>query len=95
MRNPDTGVDTLAGLMGLGRSQFYRKIKALTGQSPVELLRGMRLRHARNLLTTTELTISEIAYDSGFSVPAYFTKCFRDAYGQTPSELRESLSQKK
>ena len=63
-----------------------------TGEMPVELLRDMRLREARRLLTTTELSISEIAYEAGFSTPAYFTKCFREAYGQTPSELRDSLS---
>ena len=92
MHDPETGVDRLAAMMNLGRSQFYRKIKALTGISPVELLRDMRLREARRLLTTTELSISEIAYEAGFSTPAYFTKCFREAYGQTPSELRDSLS---
>ncbi|MBD5226298.1 MAG: substrate-binding domain-containing protein [Bacteroidales bacterium] len=89
--NPDVGVDDLAAAMGLGRSQFYRKIKALTNFSPVELLRQMRLKRARTLLTTTEKNISEIAYETGFSTPAYFTKCFRDAFGETPSELREGL----
>ncbi len=93
--NPEIGVDEIAGMMGLGRSQFYRKIKALTNFSPVELLRQMRLKHARSLLTTTEKNISEIAYDTGFSTPAYFTKCFRDAYGKTPTELREELGLKK
>ncbi|MBD5269366.1 MAG: substrate-binding domain-containing protein [Bacteroides sp.] len=92
MADPDLSVDSLAADMGLGRSQFYRKIKALTNYSPVELLKKMRLQQARTLLTTTEKSISEIAYEVGFSTPAYFTRCFREAYGQTPSELRESLS---
>lgn len=93
--NPDIGVDDLATVMGLGRSQFYRKIKSLTNFSPVELLRQMRLKRARTLLTTTEKNISEIAYETGFSTPAYFTKCFRDAFGVTPSELRDSLGIRK
>lgn len=88
MGNPDLSVDELASRLGLGRSQFYRKIKALTNFSPVELLRDMRLNRARALLTGTEKTISEIAYETGFSTPAYFTKCFRDAFGETPSEFR-------
>lgn len=89
--NPDIGVDGLAAKMGLGRSQFYRKIKALTNFSPVELLRDMRLQRARSLLVSTEKTISEIAYETGFSTPAYFTKCFRDAFGETPSDFRAKL----
>lgn len=91
MGNSELNVDTLAADLGLGRSQFYRKIKALTNYSPVELLRRLRLQRARDLLTTTEKTVSEIAYEVGFSTPAYFTKCFRDAFGKTPTELREYL----
>jgi len=95
MSNPDINVDSLASRLGLGRSQFYRKIKSLTNYSPVELIRHLRLRQARNLLTTTERTVSEIAYEVGFSNPAYFTKCYRESFGETPSELRERLSGKK
>ncbi len=93
LSNPELSVDSLAGQMGLGRSQFYRKIKALTNYSPIELLRNLRLQQARSLLTTTEKSISEIAYETGFSTPAYFTKCFRDTFGMTPSDLRTQLSQ--
>lgn len=67
MGNPDLNIDTLAGKLGLGRSQFYRKIKSLTNYSPVELLRKMRLAKARELLSTTDKSISEIAYEVGFS----------------------------
>jgi len=91
MGNSDLNVDTLASMMGLERSQFYRKIKALTNYAPVELIRRLRLQHGRHLLTTTEKTISEIAYETGFSTPAYFTKCYRDAYGETPTEVRNKL----
>ena len=93
--NSDLSVEEIAGQMGLGRTQFYRKIKSLTNYSPNELIRHIRLKKARRLLTSSEKSVSEIAYATGFSNPAYFTKCFRDAYGKTPSELREELSIKK
>lgn len=89
--DPDLSVDSIASKLGLGRSQFYRKIKALTNYSPVELMRRLRLRQARTLLSTTDRTIGEIAYCTGFSTPAYFTKCYREAYGETPTELRRRL----
>ncbi|MDO4320058.1 MAG: substrate-binding domain-containing protein [Bacteroidales bacterium] len=91
MGNPETNVDSLAARMGLERSQFYRKIKALTNYSPVELMRTIRLNRARQLLVSTDKTISEIAYQIGFSTPAYFTKCYRDAFGETPSDVRARL----
>ena len=94
MGNPDLNVDQLASKMGLGRSQFYRKIKALTNYSPVELLKNLRLKRSRDLLTTTQKSISEIAYEVGFSTPAYFTRCYKESYGETPSELRERVSGK-
>ncbi len=88
MGNMDASVDSIAARMGLERSQFYRKIKSLTNYSPVELIRNLRLKQGRHLLATTEKSISEIAYEVGFSTPAYFSKCFRDAYGETPSDIR-------
>jgi len=93
MGDPDLSVDDLASRMGLGRSQLYRKIKALTNFSPVELLRDLRLRRARTMLTTTQKNISEIAYEVGFSTPAYFTRCYRETFGETPTELRDRLAQ--
>ncbi len=87
--NPELNVDELASRMGLGRSQFYRKIKALTNASPVELLRKHRLRRARQLLTTTQQSISEVCYATGFSSPAYFSKCFRDEFNETPTDRRD------
>lgn len=92
MGNPDLNVDMIASKMGLERSQFYRKIKALTNYAPVELIRRLRLQRGRELLISTEKTIAEIAYDIGFSTPAYFTKCYRDAYGETPSQVRNKLT---
>jgi len=90
--NPNLNIEQLASRMGLGHSQFYRKIKALTNYTPVELMRNLRLKQGRHLLTTTSKSISEIAYEVGFSSPAYFTKCYRIAFGETPSELRDNLA---
>lgn len=90
MSDQNLSVDSVAAKMGLGRTQFYRKIKALTNYSPVELLRNMRLAKARTMLMTTDKTVSEIAYEVGFSTPAYFGKCYKDRYNETPSEVRDN-----
>ncbi|MDO5395945.1 MAG: substrate-binding domain-containing protein, partial [Bacteroidales bacterium] len=92
MGNAGLSVDALASEMGLERSQFYRKIKALTNYAPVELMRRLRLQHGHMLLVQTEKTVSEIAYEIGFSTPAYFTKCYREAYGETPTDARCRLA---
>lgn len=91
MGNSSLNVDMLASKMGFERSQFYRKIKSLTNYAPVELIRRLRLQKARELLISTDRSIGEIAYEIGFSTPAYFTKCYRDAYGETPSQVRSKL----
>ena len=88
MGNPDLNVENMATDLGFERTQLYRKIKAITNYSPVELMRNLRLKKARNLLKTTDKTISEICYEVGFSNPAYFTKCYREQFGETPSESR-------
>lgn len=92
MGNPELNVDMIASQMGLERSQFYRKIKSLTNYAPVELMRRLRLQRGRELILSTEKNISEISYEIGFSTPAYFTKCYRDAYGETPSQARDKLA---
>lgn len=88
----DLTIDDIAADLGLGHSQFYRKIKALTGYTPVELVRLIRLERTRSQLLTTDMSISEIAYANGFSAPNYFTKCFRELYKETPTELRARLN---
>lgn len=88
MSNPDLSVETLASELGFERTQLYRKIKAITNYSPVELMRNLRLKKARALLISTDKSISEIAYEVGFSTPAYFTKCYREQFGETPTETR-------
>lgn len=92
--DPNLNIDDLAAKLNLGRSQFYRKIKALTNYSPVELIRNIRIKRAHELLLSSDKSISEIAYAVGFSAPAYFTKCFRDVIGETPSEVRQRLGHK-
>lgn len=91
MGNPDLNVENLASQLGFERTQLYRKIKAITNYSPVELMRTLRLKKARTLLKSTENTISEICYEVGFSNPAYFTKCYREQFDETPSETREGV----
>lgn len=88
MGDPDLNVEAMASELGFERTQLYRKIKAITNYSPVELMRNIRLKKARHILKTTEKTISEVCYEVGFSNPAYFTKCYREQYGETPSETR-------
>lgn len=77
----------LGKIVGMSRSQLHRKLTALTGFSPNEVIRNMRLEYARRLLESKSGTVSEIAYRSGFSSPAYFVKCFREYFGQTPGEI--------
>lgn len=84
----DISMDDLAGELGLGRVQLYRKLKALTGKAPNELLRSARLQRSRILLERTELTVSQITYEVGFTSPSYFTKCFKEEFGIGPTEGR-------
>ena len=90
MSESDLSVEDLASNMGMSRVQLYRKVKALTGSSPVDLLRKARLAQALQWLQSSDLTVSEIAYRVGFSTPSYFTKCFRDEYGKAPGDTRKS-----
>lgn len=86
-RLADSGVsvEDIGTDVGFSRVQLYRKAKALTGHSPVELLRTLRLKTAKEMLETTGKSVSEVAYDTGFSSPSYFTKCYKDEFGVTPS----------
>ena len=88
MSNPNMKMDDLGEKMGISRVQLYRKVKVLTGLSPVELLRQMRLERGKTLLNTTTKTVAEIAYEVGFGTPSYFTSCFKKQYGKLPMEYR-------
>ena len=90
LSDSNLSVEDLAADMGLSRVQLYRKVKALTGSSPVDLLRKARLAQAQKLLQETTLSVSEIAYQVGFASPSYFTKCYKDEFGTVPGEARKS-----
>lgn len=83
----DFGVEALAEFMGLNKNQFYRKVKAITGQTPTQFIRDIRLHEAQKLLKEADLNISEIAYQVGFRDPNYFTRMFQKKYGMSPSKL--------
>lgn len=89
MSNPNLKMDELGEEMGLSRVQLYRKVKAITGVSPVELLRQVRLQQGYVLLTTTHKTVAEIALEVGYNNPGYFSKCFKEQYGKLPMDLRQ------
>ncbi len=88
LADSDISVEDLAADMNMSRVQLYRKVKAITGSSPVELLRTARLKRGYQLLLTTDKSVSEVAYQVGFSAPSYFTKCFKEEYGMLPGEVR-------
>lgn len=87
LKDPELNVEDLGRDMGMSRVQLYRKLKSLTNYSPNELLRRMRLKKAASLLAVSEMTIAEVAYEVGFSSPSYFTKCYKEEYGESPTEF--------
>lgn len=74
----------------MSRVQLYRKVKAMTGSSVVDILRKARLAKGKRLLESRSMTIAEVAYEVGFSAPSYFTKCFKDEYGMLPGDIANS-----
>lgn len=88
LADSDFSVERLGEEIGLSRVQLYRKVKVLTGKTPVELLRKARLMKARTMVTTTDRSIAEIAYATGFTSPSYFNKCFKDEFGISPGGMR-------
>lgn len=88
MSDSSLKMDELGAELGMSRVQLYRKVKALTGLSPVELLREMRLERAYKLLETTERSVSQVGYDVGFASPSYFSSCFKKQFGIYPTEMR-------
>ena len=88
INNPNLSVESLADELFLSRSKLYRKIKFLTGDTATEFIRKIKLEKAKELLNTTDLTVSEISYKVGFSSPSYFTKCFKLHFGKIPKEFR-------
>jgi AraC-like DNA-binding protein len=84
----DFALPELCRKIGMSRSQLFRKLKALSDESPSGFIRSYRLHHARNLLLTTNLSVSEIGYEVGFKDPAHFSKTFHEAFGMPPSASR-------
>ena len=87
LADSDFGVEQLGDLMGMSRAQLYRKTKALTNYSPVELIRNTRLKRAQQMLAQGDETIAQVAYSVGFTAPSYFTKCYKEYFGEMPNEL--------
>ena len=93
MTDTDFSVNDFAGIMGLGRTVFYKKVRGVTGYSPYEYLRVMRMKKAAEMLLTEDLTIAEVAYSVGINDPFYFSKCFKNQFGVSPSAYRKKLSE--
>ena len=87
MGDSGLNVEDLGKEMGLSRVQLYRKLKSLTNYSPNELLRIARLKKAASLLASSDMTVAEIGYEVGFSSPSYFAKCYKEQFGESPTEL--------
>ena len=87
LSDSEFGVEDMGQQIGLSRVQLYRKVKAMTGSSVVDLLRKARLAKARRFLESRSMSVCEVAYEVGFSAPSYFTKCFKEEYGMLPGDV--------
>ena len=87
--DPDISVEKLAADLNMSRSSFQRKLKGLTGLSPVEFIRLIRLKKAAELLRDGNYRVSEVAYLVGFNKPSYFTSLFKKQYGVLPKEFKQ------
>lgn len=83
--SPEFSVEDLSRTLGISRAHFYKKILALTGKSPLEFIRTIRLQQAAQLLEKSQLTVAEVAYRVGFNNPKYFARYFKDQYDVLPS----------
>lgn len=95
MENSDFNIDAIAASIGLSRSAFFKKLKSLTGLAPVDWVKEIRLNKSVELIKTTDLSISEIAFAVGFNDSGYFSKCFRKKYNQSPREYMNEYRGKK
>lgn len=87
LADSDLSVEELGENVGMSRVQLYRKVKSLTNYAPNELLRIARLKKAASLLASSSLSISEITYEVGFTSPSYFSKCYKEYFGETPTDF--------
>jgi ABC-type sugar transport system substrate-binding protein/AraC-like DNA-binding protein len=93
LNDSSLSVEALGEELGVSRTQLYRRIKNATQCTPVELLRMARLKKASELLATTSLTVSEVAYRTGFTSPSYFAKCYKAEFGLSPTDAAKGTSQ--
>jgi len=91
MSNPGFSVDRLAKEIGMSRVHLYKKLTSLTGKSPIEFIRVIRLKRAARLLEKSQMSIAEIAYQVGFNNPKYFARYFREEYRMLPSEYASKI----
>lgn len=94
MSNQELEIENLAEHLFMSRTVFYRKLKSITGLTPVEFVREIRLKRAIQLMENDDYTISQVAYMTGFRAPKYFSKVFKKATGLTPSEYKEKKGEK-
>ena len=87
--NPDFTADEFASAMAMGRSVFFRKVKGVTGYTPKEYLRVMRMKKAAELLLAGDKTVSEITYMVGINDPFYFSRCFKAQFGMSPTAYQK------
>lgn len=87
--DPNLNVESLAHALGICRSVLFRKTKSATGLAPVELIRKLRLSRAQQLIKAGTMTVQQVAYEVGFSSPAYFAKCYKEAYGVSPGDTKK------
>jgi AraC-like DNA-binding protein len=89
----DYDVEQMARKMNVSKSTLHRRVKALCGLTPFELIRSIKMKKATEMLMTGHRSISEIAYSLGFNNPKYFTKCFKDEYNETPTHYQQKHSE--
>ena len=95
MDNADITIDDFASAVKLGRTVFYNKLKATVGLTPIDFVQEMRIKRAVQLMKTDNFTISEIAYQTGFNDPKYFSRCFKKHLGETPTDYLKKLRAEK
>ena len=85
LTDPDLSLDELARELAVGRTVFFRKVKGVTGFTPNEYIRVMRLKKAAEMLAEGEYTVNDTAYSVGYNDPLYFSRCFKQQFGVSPS----------
>jgi AraC-like DNA-binding protein len=86
----DFGLEQLLAEIGMSKSTLYRQLKTETDMTPSDFIRNIRLKRACEMLLSQKMTVAEVAYATGFSNPKYFTRCFKDMFGKTPTEYIRS-----